>query len=368
MARRVYAFLDDVMAGHGDFMVANGTRMALKDLSGSDQVFLFVSGHDASLFSVPIPVRSDAEARRAAPFAVEDDIAEAVEDVHVALGPAPDDLQTPRQVCIVSKSRMTAWTEWLASQPKLAAAQLMAEQSLLAPGEVLTGKTRYLANLDGKAICVDRTLPADLLNAIFEGHDVNVPPEGDLLLELTGAAERAGDMIDLRQGDFRYRKRADLTGLRQWRLAGGLAAALTIVWCVSSFLEIRSLQAEREALEAQTRAIYLSAFSEEPRNGNYLRAAAEAAREAGGASAIGFQEASAALYTALGSVPTAELRSLRYDQNQDGLVARIAYGAYGDDADLKSALIDAGVNAELGDARLESGFVVGDVAIEGAAP
>lgn len=368
MARRVYAFLEDVMAGHGDFMIANGTRLALKDVSGSDQVVLFVSGHEASLFSVPVPVRSEAEARRAAPFAIEDDIAEAVEDVHVALGSAPDDLQTPRQVCIVSGNRMTAWTEWLASQPKLASAQLVAEHSLLVPGEVLTGKTRYLANLDGRMICVDRTLPADLLNALFEGHAVDVPPEGDLLLELTGAAERAGEMVDLRQGEFRYRKRADLTGLRQWRLAGGLAAALALVWCASSFLEIRSLQTEREAVEAQTRAIYLSVFPEAPRNGNYLRAAADAAREAGGSSAIGFQEASAALYTALDSVPAAELRSLRYDQNQDGLVARIAYGAYGDDADLKSALIDAGVNAELGDARLESGFVVGDVAIEGVAP
>ena len=64
---------------------------------------VFLNGLDVLGVSAIIPARNENEARRAAPFAIEDEIAETVETSHVALS-APDksDPSAPRRINVVA--------------------------------------------------------------------------------------------------------------------------------------------------------------------------------------------------------------------------------------------------------------------------
>ena len=57
---------------------------------------VFLDGRDVLGLQVNLPARNENEARKAAPFAIEDDVAEAVDDIHVALRePSSDQLIAP---------------------------------------------------------------------------------------------------------------------------------------------------------------------------------------------------------------------------------------------------------------------------------
>lgn len=364
---RYYGFLEEWMAGEGRLITDAGKKVSPNSAGRRDEVILFVSGLDVSVLQAALPVRSEVEARRAAPFAVEDDIAVALEDVHIAVGGPGETLQTPRQMHVIARDTLKGWCKWVEGVSALTNAKFVAEQSVLADGQVLVGDTRVLAKLGGKAFAADRALPDTLFAALFAGHDVANAPEGDLLPLLAKAAEQNKTLVDLRQGDFRPRASFDASGLRPWRTVGLLAATLALTWVGTSVIELRALTSQAEAEKAATRQTYMSMFPDAPRNGDYVRAASSAVRDANGGSGLDFLQASAALYEALDAVPYAELRSVRYDQVDGGLTARIAYAGYGDDAELKSVLLDAGLTADLGDARLEDDSVVGDVRLGGAA-
>ena len=109
---------------------------------------------------------------------------------------------------------------------------------------------------------------------------------------------------------------------------------------------------------------YRTVLPDAPARSNYVRAVSRALNESG-AARIDFRETSAALYTALQTLPQVELRSIRFDHSGVGFVARIGYSAYGEDALLKTALSDLGFDATLGALRQEGTRVVGDVAFGG---
>ena len=109
MARQVYGFLNDAI-GEGDgVFIAEGQLVRVDELASGDRITLLAPAADVSALSAVIPVRSESESRRATPFAVEDDIATPVDEAHFAIGPAGEDLQTPRSVQVVSLGKMEDW-------------------------------------------------------------------------------------------------------------------------------------------------------------------------------------------------------------------------------------------------------------------
>ena len=363
MARHLYGYLDELASEEATLYEAGGNRIELSKVSPRDKVILFVAGAEVSILGAILPVRSENEARRAAPFAIEDEIAASVEDVHIALGSAASDLQTPRVLHVASLERMKSWLTLLSAKPELRSAQLVAEHSVLLPGQAFESDGNVIANVEGRAFCLESAMPSDLRRALLGGVapvSVSKAERMEALMDNTMAME---DLVNLRQGPFRSRGGGHLPSLKQWRLSGGLAAALGLVWGIHSMFDIYSMRTQHEKIHASIAAAYERALPNEPRPTNYVRAVSRAVNEQTGVGAITFRDASAALYKVLADMSGAQLLSLRYDREDSALVATIAYAAYGDDTILKNALVETGLSVNLGDARQERAGVVGDVTL-----
>ena len=131
---RVYALLqpDETLL----FARARGTGWAVgTDPAGIEargkNLTVFLSGLDVSGHSAMIPARNENEARRAAPFAVEDELAEGVEASHVALSELDkSDNSAARWLNVVSVSRLKDIVATLADRD-FDDAEIIAAHSLL---------------------------------------------------------------------------------------------------------------------------------------------------------------------------------------------------------------------------------------------
>lgn len=361
---RVYGFLDQVMAGDGRLVTAEGVTVPAEAVSARDEIVLFVPGTDVHVLSAAIPVRSEAEARAAAPFIVEDEIAVPVEDVHIALGPAGADLQAARVLHVVARSKMERWQDWLVGAPDFASAKLVAEQSVLAAEAVCHVDGAYIGHVGERVFALDAALPEAVVEAYIDGRSPVPLLREAFLAVLARGADGDDALVDLRQGAFRVRSSLDMSGLGPWRLSGALAAVLVLVWFATMLLETASLRADAERVEASIASAYAAALPDAPRPSNYVQAVSRAVNAGGGGGGISFREASAALYAALLDVPEAQLLMMRYDRAAGELVATVSYSAYGDDVALKAALlVGREFDVNLGDARQENAGVVGDIII-----
>lgn len=364
MARRVYGFFLDAVGGDAQWVTAEGENLQSTKVRARDEIILFVPGDEVTVVFAPVPVRSGAQAREAAAYSVEEEIAVSVEDEHVALGAPGADLTVPRAVHVVAKQKMIAWRDALNGQSVLANAKLVSAPSVLSDGVVLEVEGTYLAHIDGRAFGIGADMPERIAETLFANREVNSLSVQEALATLARFAEGAGELVDLRQGDFQARASARLQDFRAWRTSALLAVAVLLAWVGSSLLQIQALNQETAALEARVAQTYRAAFPDAPARTNYVRAVATALDERGEGQ-IDFRDASAALYSALQSLPNAELRAIRFDEVSSGFVARIAYSAYGEDAELKAALAEEGFVATLGALRQEGTKVVGDVAFGG---
>ncbi|MEM9179578.1 MAG: type II secretion system protein GspL, partial [Pseudomonadota bacterium] len=171
---RIYALLKpdgDLLIAHprgGDWRVSQDRRGI--DARGRN-LTVFLNGLDVLGLSVSIPARNDKEARRAAPFAIEDDLAETVEDSHVALAEFDkDNAGIPREINVVSNAAMTALIQSLSEQG-FDEADLVAAHSLLPPGNTLyEAPGLVLGRLDGRGFALDPSLGRDVLIGITEAH------------------------------------------------------------------------------------------------------------------------------------------------------------------------------------------------------
>lgn len=363
MARRLYGFLANLMAETGFLVSAEGQEVTLGNVSGGDEVILFVPATEVTILEASVPIRAEKAARQAAAFAVEDDIAVSVEDSHFALGPAGSDLKTPRAVHVTSLDVMQTWTDWLSGLASLAKAKLVAAPSLLSAGDVFEVEGECLANIDGRVFGLEMQMPEDLRGALLGDHRPVSLSRAGFLMKLAEAVQGGAQVIDLRQGVFEAREGFDLSGIRPWRLSGILVGALCLLWGTGNYLDVRALKQETSRVRADIRSAYEASFPGAAAPRDYVRAFTRAASEQGGPSGVEFRAYSAALYTALRAIPTAELRTLSYDSANGRLIARVAYVDYGDDALLKAALGEAGIPVSLGAVRQDAGRVLGDVTL-----
>jgi general secretion pathway protein L len=364
MKMRVYGFLNEQREEDNIGFIRDGKAVSPDQIQAGDELVLFVRGESITQVSAVLPSRLDKEAYRAAPFAVEDEIATSIDDCHFALGAAPENLETARQIQIVSVEQMEAWSDLLRAQPHLMRAKLVAEQSVLPEETVLRTPDRFISNLNGRAATIDARLTDTAIHMLIGDHTPKHVRADELLGELARFGDASSELIDLRQGNYANRENVGFGHLSSWRLTGALAAALLVVWAGSTYMDIRSLNTQSDTIEAQIADAYAGVFPNEPKPRNYVRAVARAVDESGGRSKLKFDEASAELYAALLGLPSSELRSIRYDYDQGILVARIAHAAYGDETVLKDMLSSKYLSVTLGGAAQENGRVVGDVTLQ----
>ena len=139
----------------------------------------FVPATSVTLHTVQIAARKPVEARRVALFALEDDLADPVENLHAALGPAGD--AQGREVHVAALSDVRRWVRQL-EDAGLPDAQLVAPQACF-PDEVLAfeGPRESLFRRADTVFALDSDAPSDLIQTLVP--DVTGPVYGHRLAQ-----------------------------------------------------------------------------------------------------------------------------------------------------------------------------------------
>ncbi|MEM7328910.1 MAG: type II secretion system protein GspL [Pseudomonadota bacterium] len=384
---RIYALLKP----DGDLLIAHprgGNWKVDQDRRGIESrgrnLTVFLNGLDVLGLSVAIPARNDKEARRAAPFTIEDELAETVEESHVALADYDKDNMTkPREVNVVSAAAMTQLIQSLSEQG-FDEAELVAAHSLLPPGNILyEAPGLVLGRLAGRGFALDPALGRDVLIGITDAHpEIEIhgaqvaramgrSAQGAgagsleaLLVQLAGWAESGRAFVRLRQGAYEARRQVDMAGFGRWKFPAALAAVAAIGWFASVILETNAMNARTQGLETLTEEFARVGWPE--LNGDVQQALA-AARASSGESPQGFVsllDATASLYDAIGQVEGSELRTIRYDRVRRQMTASVSFQSFADVDRLTAILSGGGLTARSGDARQSGSRVIGDLTLE----
>lgn len=346
-----------------------------------DAPVAFIPGPAVTRHRVEITARRFSEVRQAALFAVEDDVAEPVDQIHVAVGPETQP-GTGREVLVASAADMGSWIAYLSARG-LGAADMVAAHSLL-PADVdgLEAPDEYLVRRDGLAVSLDASLPDEVIRAIVPqapsrilGHRladiVGVSPDGpgfehrQAWLEWLAESYEAGDagtIFSLRQGAYAARRHLGLDGIRRWRLAGALAACAALLWLATIGLETAAYRDQAETLRAETQRLVDATVPSANGNADAALATLRARQQASG-TGLRPTVASAALYAALGEENSAEIRSLRYDAATGELTALILISSFAEADAIGDRLEESGLGVTLGQARQSGDRVLGEFVI-----
>jgi general secretion pathway protein L len=324
-------------SGGGLHTLATGRRLAL-----------LVPGSEVAQFEAALPAGNEARLLQLAPFALEDQVAQDVDELHFAVG-TRDAASGAVPVAVVERSRMQQWMDRATSLHLLPQA-VFAESDLapVLPGHVtmvVSGEQLLLRQGEGRALQLPAADPALALEmllgsaeqiaaanlAVFSTPEdwprhsaaiealrprvasfkVQLATGGPLALYALGIAQSVP--INLLQGSFRP-QRAASAGWRAWRGVAAAAAALLVLHAAGSWWQLRQLRAASREMEASIARMYGSIYPGQvpgsaPRRALEQRLAAVA----GGAGNQGtLLPLLAAVANARQGVPVAELQSLTF--------------------------------------------------------
>jgi len=282
---------------------SNGTRrsgVSSGDLeqaavaAGEHAVIALIPAEDVLLTSVHIPARSTAKIKAALPFALEENLADDVEDLHFAIGDRQENNRLP--VAVVAREKMSRWLDRL-NEAGIVPVMMAAENHGLAkipgtlsimvdgktvmfndganaefsmqdvkPSDVLVlagqlGETQQEDSEDSGHLVVfctpeqDENLSHDWIALRHELHsvDVNVLPDG--VLPKLAVTVAAGHGINLLQG--LYGKKTEYGPLLQpWKVAALLLLGLAVVGMAMKGVGYYQLVQDEATLRAQFNAEY----------------------------------------------------------------------------------------------------------------
>ncbi len=311
-------------------------------IGGARRVAVLVPGEDVALHEARVPGgRNRHRLLRAIPFALEEQLASDVEDLHFALGKAAGDDRYP--VAVVERRQMDAWASLL-RDAGISAHQWVPETlalpcsesgwSLLPEGErvlVRSGDfSGFACDADNLGMVIsllagDDRLPekarvygASAVELI--GVDVEVDASQRQALNILARGWSQGPVIDLLQGAYSRREEWGRL-LRPWKATAALLLAGLLVAGVSTGVDYYRLTQRQQRLTADIEALYKQTFPDARRIVNPRaqmdQQLKELQRRAGGGSAdfLGmFAETASVVRSAEGiSVQGASYRDGRLD-------------------------------------------------------
>jgi general secretion pathway protein L len=268
-------------------------RAALPEVLAQAQgrrLIAFVPGADVHLTAANVPARQPAKVLQAVPFALEDQVAEDIDELHFAIGPRQPDGEHP--VAITSIARMTQWMTIF--RERGLRPEMLVPETLALPWEE-TSPGRFSALLEGDEVLVRSgpwkafvCHPADLpgflqladperaqpLRLMVPGDDTPDLTALDWPLELLPgfrsafgallASFRPEQAINLLQGG--HSQRQDLQRYwRPWKFAAGLAAAWILVALTAFVVDTWKLGAELRAQDEANLQRFRDIFPSESR-------------------------------------------------------------------------------------------------------
>jgi general secretion pathway protein L len=357
-----------------------------------------------------VPGGSERDARRAAPFLIEEQLAQPLESVSVEIGPRQDD--GARFVLAVDTALRESWRKYAAGlgvKPVHAVPDAMTIPGHGADLAVYALEGRVLIQTRGgdlqgepdtgaqardmEAAASDQLFAAvepDLVDLVLPALSVQVRPRRVIVTEGFDPALTAPDdaPIALKRvpaPDLRLtaasvppeafeRLPAALGAglasgfdwaetLRPWRAAAGLAFAALIGLTGLNALQASILERRAEAYEQARQETFQQAFPDtRPVNIDVQlrrRLASVGAAEGGG----GFLDLSAALSAILADVDGVRVDSIRYDAERGGLAVSALYADFGDYEALRAAAEARDLILEDGGARQSADGVEGEFTV-----
>ena len=381
----------------GGAIIAHGEADDAKALADLDAegvaTHLVLPGEVVAARLIETPVRGAARMRAAAAFALEDDLAEDVEALHVAIGEAATEEGGAARLAVAySRDQLKDWIEAIEDTglqlvsvlPDFLTVDLYEKAWAV---QLDAGRAVVRLNGAGGFACeaeLAAPLLADLAAAgaedaaqapaiIVRGASDDVQRFAKVLREAgadvraqPGAEDAPGawahpvraTAANLLQGEFALR--VDWFGaVRPWRRAGLLAALALVVAMSVTLVEGLRLSSAANRLEAEAEALFREAYPDT----RIVNISAQARQRASAASSGEFLSISASLSTALQKVEAVDLEAMRYDGGAGAVTATVGFSTYEDLEALKAAVGEAGARLEEGAARREGERFVGDVTI-----
>jgi general secretion pathway protein L len=320
----------------------------LATLAAGRQVALLAPAADVALFSVQLPAGNEARLQQLAPFALEEQVSEDLDQLHFAVG-ARDGGTGQVAVAVASRERMQSWLAQAAAlgvKPKA----LFAESDLAPqlPGHVtmlLAADALVLRNDSGRPVSLPADDPGLALSMVLGPEadlgavnlSVYAAPEdwpqfqaaveslrdrvGSLtvqlftsgLLGLYAQGIQGSEPVNLLQGAFKPQNQG--AGMwRRWRVAAALLGALVLLHVSATLWDLRTARQEARALDTEISRVYGSIFPGQ-KPGPQLRRTLEARMKAaaGAGSAQGeLMSLLAALAAARQNVPVATLDAMTF--------------------------------------------------------
>lgn len=319
----------------------------LQTVAVGRKIVLLVPAGEVTFFEAPLPAGNEARLLQLAPYALEDQLSQDLEQLHFAVGPR-NAVSGMVSVAVMERARMQQWLARAAAL-QLTPLAVYAESDLapLLPGHVtmLLAEDQLLLRNDTARPLVlpaaDPSLALDMLLGDADPAQVNltvyVAPgdwqkysgvleplrervasfkvqlnSGGVIAQLAqGLAHSAP--INLLQGEFRPRS-AGTGAWRQWRWAAGLAAALLVLHVAGSAWQLHQLRKASRQMDAEIAQLYASIFpgqpvGREPRRVMERRLAAIAG---GDAQQGELMHLLAAVAAARQNVPVAQLQSFSF--------------------------------------------------------
>ncbi len=325
-----------------------GTLATAATLASLRRVVGLLPASDVVTLDAELPARAGGKLLQAVPYALEEQVADDIDDLHFAIGARAPDGRTP--VCIVARALMQSIEEACASSG-LALHALHAEAALVAglPGQLVVlidGEEMHACMPEMRAVTLPSTSiaeslslvlgdsaasatlglrvyasPADwqsrgaeieALRAQYAGLGVQLLPQGTLPWLAQGLAARAP--INLLQGSFAPRRSTTSGSWRRWRVAAALAGAFVLLSVAGNVWRSSRLAAEERRVDAALAEAARPLFPGEPELRNTRRRVEAQLAAVRGAGAAGgeFLPALSALAAARSAAPDAELKSLGY--------------------------------------------------------
>jgi general secretion pathway protein L len=355
---------------------------------------MIAPGEEVGVCTTEPPTRSETQALAAARFAIEDDLAQPLEEVEILLADRRrQEVDRQREVAVVARDRLAAWRaglEAIGVAPDFVTPDYAALPT--APGEILVVDLgeRVLARGKGVGLAIEARLapavlgaalarrPEDTVRLLSERPDEILPPvlrEGRRV-DLAPAADEAallamfeegladGPSIDLARL-WRARPSFGSLGLGRWRTAAGLAAAAGIASLALLGGETLALRGHAAAAEGESERILLAAFPDMGRVVNPRAQLRERVGAAGAGGKASFLELSAILSESLAGVDAMQLESVRFDADEGRLEAALAYASYADVEQLRAGIEARGGRLAEGASRMRGDRMTGDVVVTG---
>lgn len=277
-------------AGEQSFPVEQGSLEALASAAQSAMIVAIFPGAWLNMFSVTLPKGRSAQVKKALPFLLEEQLAEDLDNVHIAL-PTVYKLGEVTPVAVISKTRMQIL------QTAFKAHALNLQQAIPDWLCLPLFEDTWTLHLGQEYACVrqahdlgfsvQKNLLMDMLHLALKQTErkpqslhiyhlalevtdmeeqlstLNIPlayeavPDESLLLWAQHFTYPAA--LNLLQGEFFIKPKISQTK-RLWRMAAGVAIAIVVVQLLQSSLQYEQLKKQYDSVHAQVVTLYTSVF------------------------------------------------------------------------------------------------------------